>query len=329
MSDPSQEPWSNNPYAPKISYQLSVAEKTNFAGFITGAIFYGIVIVLFFQCMTALLNPVNQTRGGVKWALVVHTGAMFSFVTIYTAINLAVQSISYIDNRDFTGAPQSPPGPFGYQFYISPEAISIIPSVVFVMNNWLADGLLLYRCYITYATNYWIIALPCFMYLATFGVGILFIYELSQPVTSSSVPIQTFGMPFYSISPSLNVILTLTIVTRLALHSRNVRNAMGAMTGTSSLYKAIITMLVESCALYAATYLLFIVPWAASSSVANAFAPIVAETLVIAPFLIILRVANQRALTSDNIVTGNITPIHFENQEKTTVDADAPPHDKV
>jgi hypothetical protein len=31
-------------------------------------------------------RPVNRTRGGIKWGLVAHTAAMFSFVTIYTAI---------------------------------------------------------------------------------------------------------------------------------------------------------------------------------------------------------------------------------------------------
>jgi hypothetical protein len=68
----------------------------------------GIVIVLFFQCMGALLNPVNRARGGIKWGLVAHTAAMFSFVTIYTAMTLDIQSISYIDNRDFPGDGEVP-----------------------------------------------------------------------------------------------------------------------------------------------------------------------------------------------------------------------------
>ena len=68
---------------------------------------------------------------------------MFSFVTIYTAVNLHIQSISYIDNRNFPGdGPDLPPGPFGYQFYIYSKAISVLPSVMFTLNNWLADGLL-------------------------------------------------------------------------------------------------------------------------------------------------------------------------------------------
>ena len=92
--------------------------------------------------MVALLDPINRSRGGIKWGLVVHTIAMFSFVTIYTATNLDIQSFSYIDYRVFPGSPGTVPGPFGYQLYTYSQAICVVPSVVFTLNNWLADGLL-------------------------------------------------------------------------------------------------------------------------------------------------------------------------------------------
>ena len=102
----------------------------------------GIIIALFFQCMTALLNPVGPTKGGIKWGLVAHTVAMFSSATVYTAMNLDLQSISYIDNRDFTGDGVLFPGPLGYQFFINSNAITITADVMFSLNGWLADGLL-------------------------------------------------------------------------------------------------------------------------------------------------------------------------------------------
>lgn len=161
-AEASLKPWSNNPYAPQIPYSLYFAEKTNFAGVLIGAILYGmpicvptypcslvcsssiegIVISLFFQCMGALLgNPC--TRKGTKWGLVVHVVAMFLFATIYTAVTLNIQSISFIDNRDFPGIGDAlPPGPVGYQSLIYSKAISIVPNVMFLLNSWLADGLL-------------------------------------------------------------------------------------------------------------------------------------------------------------------------------------------
>lgn len=158
-----QRPWSNNPNAPQIPYWVYFAEKTNFAGHSIGAIFHGtqnlvvypfvltfsfnlilgIVIVLFIQCMEALLNPVNRPRGGIKWPLVVHTVAMFTFVNIYNAMSFDLQSISSIDDRGYPGQKNAiPPGPIGYQELLSSNVDNVVPNIMFLLNSWLADGLL-------------------------------------------------------------------------------------------------------------------------------------------------------------------------------------------
>ena len=112
---------------------------TSFARFIV----LGIVIVMFFQCITALFDPANRRREGTKWALVIYTVLMFSFVTIYTGMISHILSISFVDNREFPGAGDKfPPGPIGYKTFIYPKAITTVPSLMFLLNNWLADGLL-------------------------------------------------------------------------------------------------------------------------------------------------------------------------------------------
>ena len=81
-------------------------------------------------------------------------------------------------------------------------------------------------------------------------MGVAFIYGSSRPnsITLENATITEFGAPYFAISATLNVILTLMIVIRLILHSRNVRNTIGPSAGAGGLYKAIVTMLVESCA---------------------------------------------------------------------------------
>ena len=103
----------------------------------------GIMIVVFFQCMAALFSPVHRGGERIKWGLVSYTAVMFSLATVFTAMNLDIQSNSYINNREFPGAEGVvPPGPFGYQWFISTEVLSIVPNIIFTLNNWLADGLL-------------------------------------------------------------------------------------------------------------------------------------------------------------------------------------------
>lgn len=162
MSDSSQNSWSEDPDAPRISSQEYSEERSKFAGVASCGIFYGtpayppvcpysphlfdlvlgIVFILFFQCMGALLNPTNGTGVGTRRLLVVHTVAMFLFVTMYTAVNLQMQFTAYIDNRGFPGFGDLPPGPLGFQYILYHKPSGIISTIMFLLNNWLADGLL-------------------------------------------------------------------------------------------------------------------------------------------------------------------------------------------
>ena len=87
------------------------------------------------------------------------------------------------------------------------------------------------------------------------------------------------GFPYYSISLSLNILLTLMIVVRLILYARTTRTVLGGA-GIGGLCKTIITMLIESCVLYAVSSLLVIGPWSASDDITNVFLPILDQTQV-------------------------------------------------
>ena len=167
MSDAWQEkPWSDNPNAPNIPDYLYTREKSQFAGILIASILYGmcntplpaypspraefvwlvpgIVIVLFFQCMTGLFDPANRRRDDIKWGLVSYTVVVFSFATVFTGSALNLGSLSFIDNREYPGsvARNIAPGPLGYQVIVFQEGISVIPSLSFLLGYWLADGLL-------------------------------------------------------------------------------------------------------------------------------------------------------------------------------------------
>src|ERR1700679_773896 len=101
--------------------------------------------------------------------------------------------------------------------------------------------------------NYWVIAFPCVIYIASVGMqssspptdnlanvtetamGIMFIYyQDTSPTTVLRAPIaDSFRFPFFTISPGLNILLTIVIVTRLIWHPKNIRSAMGASAGAT------------------------------------------------------------------------------------------------
>jgi len=139
-----------------------------------------------------------------------------------------------------------------------------------------------------------------------------------------------FNTAYLSISLALSALLTFMIVTRLVLHIRNVRKAIGASAGASGLHLAaatVVTMLIESYALYAVTLLIYIVPWALNSRVQLLFFAITGPVQVIAPYLIILRVAKRRELTSETI-SGASESIHFRTQVTTDGDESIPDEDE-
>jgi len=164
MSDYWGQLWSNDTDSQPIRRADYIDEKATLAGSFIASILYGtpptrlsiridfnrsvilgMVILLFFQCMAAFLNPVHRRGEGIKWWLVSHTMAMFSFVTVYTAMNLHIQSKSFIDKRKdhiYPGSTFVYSGPLYYQLSIRRVALGIIPNVMFSLNNWLADGLL-------------------------------------------------------------------------------------------------------------------------------------------------------------------------------------------
>jgi hypothetical protein len=107
-------------------------------------------------------------------------------------------------------------------------------------------------------------------------------YQASQQYTDSI----NFGIPYFSASLSLNILLTLMIVIRLILRGRRVRDTMGPLVRLNKFYKAIVTILVESCALYAVSSILNIGPWCTNNPVQFAFFPILVQTQVRATHLL-------------------------------------------
>jgi hypothetical protein len=150
--------------------------------------------------------------------------------------------------------------------------------------------------------NLWLMAFPCLIYLASVGtcsivrqaggdtltdivgvaVGIAYIYQESGIVYN--VISLDLGTSYLSLWISPKVILTLMIVTRLFLHRRKFRKAMGALDRSSGLYTAAIALLVESFALSTIAYLLYIVPRVAKLWTVGPFSNVLSLVQVRASF---------------------------------------------
>ena len=155
-------------------------------------------------------------------------------------------------------------------------------------------------------------------------MGIMTLYKTSRPDSSlfSGITV-SFGLPYFTISVALNVLLTIIIAWRLLLHNRELRRATGSSSGISQIYKSIITMLIESSALYATVSICFIIPYSISSYTSAVFLSMLSRVQIIAPLLIIRRVATQRAFTASNMA-GAVSSEQSAARFKSTGEADTP-----
>jgi hypothetical protein len=150
--------------------------------------------------------------------------------------------------------------------------------------------------------NYWAIALPCLMYLASMGtyhestgtlladftdiatgITLLLVSSQTDSLYTKPTAIYDFNAAFYSISFSLNLLLTFMIVVRLARHGIMIRKALGA--GVGGTYKTIVIILVESFAFYAVNYVLFLGTFFGNNDAVCIFQPILGQVQVCGRFL--------------------------------------------
>lgn len=94
--------------------------------------------------------------------------------------------------------------------------------------------------------------------------------------------VMKFITSYDSISLSLSILLTIMIITRLALHKRNIQRAMGTSDETTKFYITIIMMLVKSYALYSITSISYIVSLSLGAPVCAIFSELLSRVQVCA-----------------------------------------------
>jgi len=257
-------------------------EQSLLDGTVIAGAAYGIHLTLFIQCFQ-LLSQRRRDRQK-NWGLLFYICILFSLGTVGFGGQIKFNEMTFIQDRDFPG------GPLGFNFGEYNAPANLMTTTAFVILNWFADGLLIYRLYMIWNNNLYIAALPILTLIGSFTVSVLLLFQLTQPGASLWTRVAiSFGIPYWSISVSLNVIVTLLIVGRLLYMRRVTRQALTAE--HASTYTSIMAILIESAALYSTFGLIFIVSYARNSMVQNVLLPTLGHIQAVSPLLIILRVA--------------------------------------
>ncbi|PBK70021.1 hypothetical protein ARMSODRAFT_1084152 [Armillaria solidipes] len=272
-------------------------ERTWLIGAILTGVGYGVVLTLTTLCISRLLDALKRRRGSgpkLTFFWLAYVTLVFVFATMFVAGSSTMAQYSFIDYRLFPG------GPAAFEEVMFSISVSEMGNVAFVLSNWFADAIVVWRCLVVYKgtgfPRWLIVLLPCLTYMASWVLGLLWLIQVSAPAASPwATSTINFTQPYFWTSFSLNVSMTLAIVMRLLLFRYRISKAMGPSYGRQ--YTSIASMIVESSFLYTSFQLLFIVPFGLSSPVQTLFIQPLSQ--VIAPLLIIFRVSSGQAWTSD------------------------------
>ncbi|KAJ3509612.1 hypothetical protein NMY22_g16236 [Coprinellus aureogranulatus] len=163
--------------------------------------------------------------------------------------------------------------------------------------NWIADGLLVYRCYIIWTDRRWVCILPCLTYLASMGMALLTFISLATS-TSIAHRINTTALSAWIyLSVSLNFLVTSLISFKLL----RLRRQMAEFMPLSELrvYLGVVAILVESAVPLTLTGLAFAIvcnPKSLQERIPNGMFLVLWFSLnAICPQMIIFRVTTGRS----------------------------------
>ncbi|KAJ4485577.1 hypothetical protein J3R30DRAFT_3281599 [Lentinula aciculospora] len=287
-----------------------IFEQSLYIGGQITAILYGIQLVLYLLSNHLLLK--SSRKGRDAYFYVVYSTVLLVLWTIALACNAIFEQRAWIDDRDTEG------GPAAYIRENISSAYNTLGTTAGVIMNFMSDGMLIYRCYILWST--WkIVVFPSLLYLGGLSMSILLIYESAQPGANFFVGHAVdFGIPYISLTISLNIIVTALICGRLLYLRTEVNKILGP--SYAKMYTDIIAILVESAALFTVLGIVYVVVYARKSQTSIALVQVWGDFCAISPQLIILRIAMGHGWTKDTIGRLTTPTITFSSHVDTEKD---------
>ncbi|KAF8812843.1 hypothetical protein BYT27DRAFT_7132223 [Phlegmacium glaucopus] len=283
-----------------MSPKTSAFEHSFYIGNYLGAILYGFELTLYSLILRGLFRRGNKNSPRSRRFCTIYSTVIVLLSTINVSCNAVWGEEMWITHREDPG---------GVQNYIKTQ-ISVwyetLASSAIIACVFMGDALLLYRLFVVYSNRVAVIAVPLVAYITAFALAIV------QVVISGEANGNFFGFdvvkiaaPYYAITISINIVLTILICIRLIRVSKYISNILGEE--AAKVYTSAAAILVESAAFYSAAGIMYLIPYAMQLDLSLLFGQLWTKMSVISPLLIILRVVNGRAWR-DGVT---VTPIEF------------------
>ncbi|KAI0296488.1 hypothetical protein B0F90DRAFT_1819923 [Multifurca ochricompacta] len=248
-------------------------------GFACEAVTYGAYFILFILSMV-MISKMRQAKRRINAPIVIASTLLFLVCTAHFAIEF---NHFYITLKEI-----------GVNHYADETNPLIGADLLISVADLIGDAILIYRCWLIWGKNYFVIIIPSLCAVAGFACvaevsHLLLGINPSAPVAPVAlVPLATAG---YALPLATNAIVTLLIAFRIWYLSPESHPSLRGLHPPSRTARHVIAIVVESGFLYLITQILFVALFAAKHPAQAIIAVIAVQIYGIAPTLIIIRVA--------------------------------------
>jgi len=265
-------------------------ERSWYIGNAFFAILYGIQISMYFQSVYYLYIGRGSNRSKIFY--IGYSTFLMILVTIALACNLFFGQAMWIEHRDIDGGPVAF---FGANIAIWYNTLGTASDVV---ADFIADGLMLYRCYVFWGHVPLAMVFPSLIYLGSVAMGITTTIQSGLPGGNFFAGITVnFGIPWLVLTIVFNILVTTMIAGRLLSMHEKGKRVLGRE--TTKRYTGLVAILVESALPFTLLGIVYLATYIKDVPESLALADIWGAVVALAPQAIILRVAMGVAWTPE------------------------------
>ncbi|KAI0355982.1 hypothetical protein OH77DRAFT_1495782 [Trametes cingulata] len=248
-------------------------------GFASEAVLWGVYAVIFTTSLILLLRRA-PTRG-LNVPILALGCVLFASCTAHFALEFQ-HFVTTLRDTGVTG-------------FADETKVLVGADILISLSDLFGDFVLLYRCWIIWGRNIWVVLLPFLTAVAGFScimevVHLVVTLDPNAPVAPAAlVPL---GLAGYALPLATNVLTTALIVARLWHTAKAAEErCRGRMAGTVRAAQHAVAIIVESGLLYLAAQLVLVVLFALGHPAQAIVAVMAVQIYGIAPTLIVIRVA--------------------------------------
>ncbi|KAF7350378.1 hypothetical protein MVEN_01342600 [Mycena venus] len=287
---------------------------------------YGLNVVMFIICFAILVKRKGQRT---PWYLLAGIWIQFSLATAHAILSFSAGIHAF---NTVTSTPA-----LLISTWISPlGTYTAIQQIVYAINNFFGDLILIWRLYVVYGDNWYITIFPIVLALAaeacnlygavnTFANPSIILRAGNHKAASTLTNMVTAG---FSMTAAIQLLVTTLLAVKIYIATLSI----GKFTTSSQRYTGVMWMLVESGAAMATMEIIFLGVWRNGlSGLAQLSLAILGQLCVLVPLSIIARVglrldSNSTSQTAGasgaSKATGSLPPIRFARGpgHSTTID---------